>query len=237
MMIPDDWQHESSSQYTDKGSTDRIDFTDRIWIDYFENNSQLQALIEKGILSNKDLVIASSRVDRALAELRVIQPNRLPSVDINAQGNRQKINEASQTFLSSEALVDMEAEHFVIVGFKPNGDGEGGVDGCRPCQLLVGQLLTAAFHDEFLAQRRTISKHGLLKFNRNFSVLKQTSRGVNFDHRLVGKVVKFLFGRCPLSVQVVVGHVVSRVVEVATKGAAGGPPPVAAFGSQDNRDG
>ena len=43
-------------------------------------------------------------MDRALAELRVIQPNRLPTVDINAQGKRQKINEASQTLLSSEAL-------------------------------------------------------------------------------------------------------------------------------------
>ena len=83
---------------------DSMDFTDSIWFDYFENNTQLQALIEQGILSNKDLVIASSRVDRALAELRVIQPNRLPTVDINAQGKRQKINEASQTFLSSEAL-------------------------------------------------------------------------------------------------------------------------------------
>ena len=104
MAIPDNWQSESSSQYTDKDSTDSLDFTDSIWFDYFENNTQLQALIEQGILSNKDLVIASSRVDRALAELRVIQPNRLPTVDINAQGKRQKINEASQTLLSSEAL-------------------------------------------------------------------------------------------------------------------------------------
>ena len=104
MAIPDNWQSESSSQYTDKDSTDRMDFTDSTWFDYFENNTQLQALIEQGILSNKDLVIASSRVDRALAELRVIQPNRLPTVDINAQGKRQKINEASQTLLSTEAL-------------------------------------------------------------------------------------------------------------------------------------
>ena len=94
MVVPEDWQSESSSQYANKDSTDNTDFTDSIWFDYFENNTQLQALIEQGILSNKDLVIASSRVDRALAELRVIQPNRLPTVDINAQGNRQKINEA-----------------------------------------------------------------------------------------------------------------------------------------------
>lgn len=94
MAIPDNWQSESSSLYTDKNSTDSKDFTDSTWFDYFENNTQLQALIEQGILSNKDLVIASSRVDRALAELRVIQPNRLPTVDINAQGKRQKINEA-----------------------------------------------------------------------------------------------------------------------------------------------
>ena len=94
MEIPSNWQSESSSQYTDKDSRDRMDITDSIWFDYFENNTQLQALIEQGILSNKDLVIASSRVDRALAELRVIQPNRLPTVDINAQGKRQKISEA-----------------------------------------------------------------------------------------------------------------------------------------------
>ena len=104
MAIPENWQSESSSQYVDKESTDSIDFTDSIWYDYFENNTQLQALIEQGILSNKDLVIASARVDRALAELRAIQPNRLPTVDINAQGIRQKINEASQTLLSSESL-------------------------------------------------------------------------------------------------------------------------------------
>ena len=60
MAIPDNWQSESSSQYTDKDSRDRMDFTDSIWFDYFENNTQLQALIEQGILSNKDLVIASS---------------------------------------------------------------------------------------------------------------------------------------------------------------------------------
>lgn len=96
MAIPENWQSESSSQYTDIDSTDSKDFTDSTWFDYFENNTQLQALIEQGILSNKDLVIASSRVDRALAELRVIQPNRLPTVDINAQGKRQKINEASE---------------------------------------------------------------------------------------------------------------------------------------------
>ena len=103
IAIPDgNWQSESSSQYTDKDSHDIINLTDSIWFDYFENNTQLQSLIKQGILSNKDLVIASSRVDRALAELRVIQPNRLPTVDINAQGKRQKINEASQTFLSSD---------------------------------------------------------------------------------------------------------------------------------------
>ena len=106
MEIPKNWQShsESSSEYADKYRPDSLDFTDSTWLDYFENNTQLQALIELGILSNKDLVIASSRVDRALAELRVIQPNRLPTVDINAQGKRQKINEASQTILSGEDL-------------------------------------------------------------------------------------------------------------------------------------
>ena len=104
--IPENWQwqSESSSEYADKNRPDSLDFTDSTWFDYFENNTQLQALIELGILSNKDLVIASSRVERALAELRVIQPNRLPTVDINAQGKRQKINEASQNILSGEGL-------------------------------------------------------------------------------------------------------------------------------------
>ena len=74
MAIPNNWQSESSSQYTDKDSTDSIDFTDSTWFDYFENNTQLQALIEQGIFSNRDLVIASSRVDRALAELRLFNP-------------------------------------------------------------------------------------------------------------------------------------------------------------------
>ena len=102
IAIPDNWQSKSRSHFTDKDSHDIIDLTDSVWFDYFENNTQLQSLIKQGILSNKDLVIASSRVDRAMAELRAIQPNRLPSVDINAQGKRQKINEASQTFLSSD---------------------------------------------------------------------------------------------------------------------------------------
>ena len=104
MVIPDSWQSASSSQYIDKDGLDHIDFTDNTWFDYVENNTQLQSLIKQGILSNKDLVIASSRVDRALAELRVIQTNRLPIVDINAQGKRQKIKESSQTLYSSEAL-------------------------------------------------------------------------------------------------------------------------------------
>ena len=93
--IPSKWRSDDSSVYV---------FRDNSWSDYFENNAQLQAIIERGIISNKDLVIASSRVERALAELRAIQPNRLPSIDINAQSDRQKISEASgQAILSNES--------------------------------------------------------------------------------------------------------------------------------------
>ena len=104
LEIPENWQSESNPEYTDKNKRDTEFFTDASWLDYFENNAQLQVLIEQAILSNKDLVIASSRVAKAQAELRTIQPNRLPTVAINAQGERQKINKASQVALSSGAL-------------------------------------------------------------------------------------------------------------------------------------
>ena len=104
LEIPENWQSESSPEYTDKNKRDTEFFTDASWLDYFENNAQLQVLIEQAILSNKDLVIASSRVAKAQAELRTIQPNRLPTVAINVQGERQKINKASQVALSSGAL-------------------------------------------------------------------------------------------------------------------------------------
>ena len=39
IAIPDNWQYESSSQYTDKDSPDCLDITDSTWFDYFENNT------------------------------------------------------------------------------------------------------------------------------------------------------------------------------------------------------
>lgn len=102
--IPENWQSESNPDYPETTKSNPVNITDASWLDYFENNVQLQALIEQGILSNKDLVIASSRVAQAQAELRTIQPNRLPTVDINGQGKRQKINAASQAALSTGAL-------------------------------------------------------------------------------------------------------------------------------------
>jgi len=104
LEVPPNWQSELSTDYSDTNQARTDNFTDATWLDYFENNSQRQSLIQEGILSNKDLVIASARVDKAQAELRTVQPNRLPTIDINGQGNRQKINAATQASLSSEAI-------------------------------------------------------------------------------------------------------------------------------------
>ena len=95
LEIPGKWQSGPSLEYQEANKADTGILKEASWLDYFENNLELQALIEQGILSNKDLVIASSRVAKAQAELRTLQPNRLPTVDINGQGKRQKANQAS----------------------------------------------------------------------------------------------------------------------------------------------
>ena len=51
LEIPENWQSESSPEYTDKNKRDTEFFTDASWLDYFENNAQLQVLIEQAILS------------------------------------------------------------------------------------------------------------------------------------------------------------------------------------------
>ena len=90
-------------QSVDKSDNDGVILKEASWLYYFEDSSQLQSLIKQGILSNKDLVIASSRVAKAQAELKTIQPNRLPTIDINGQGKRQKLNESTLQALSGEA--------------------------------------------------------------------------------------------------------------------------------------
>jgi multidrug efflux system outer membrane protein len=108
--VPKNWQSKPNSEYSDKNETRTKNltgaFTNASWLDYFENNTQLQSLIQEGILSNKDLAIASARVDKAQAELRTVQPNRLPTIDINGQGRRQKFNDATAATLSGVARSD-----------------------------------------------------------------------------------------------------------------------------------
>ena len=104
--IPEHWQSPHSENYSDVSKNDEANLLDASWLNYFENSTQLKSLIKQGILSNKDLVIASSRVAKAQAELRTLQPNRLPTIDMNGQGRRQKVNEATQTALSGVAQSD-----------------------------------------------------------------------------------------------------------------------------------
>ena len=128
----------------------------------------------------------------------------------------------------------MEAQHFIIVGFEADGDGEGLVDGGRPTEFLFSQLFAAAFNNEFLAQFCAISQHRFLEGHGYFPVFKQAPGSVDLDHRLVFEIVKFRLGGGPLSVQVVVGHIVSCIVEITAKGATRRPPPVASLGPQDD---
>lgn len=101
--IPSQWQSDLQSDLGNKfkGPSEKNTsiLTEATWLNYFKNNEQLQLLIDQAIVSNKDLVIASSRVAQAQAELRSIQPNRLPTVNLNGQGKRQKINSTSQPLI------------------------------------------------------------------------------------------------------------------------------------------
>ena len=99
------WQSELSTDYSDTNQARTDNFTDATWLDYFENNSQLQSLIQEGILSNKDLVMPVLELIKAQAELRTVQPNRLPTIDINGQGNRQKINAPLKLHFLAKRLV------------------------------------------------------------------------------------------------------------------------------------
>ena len=129
----------------------------------------------------------------------------------------------------------MEPENFIIVGFQANGDRERRIDGRGPCEFLFGQLFASALDDEFFSKFGAVFQHSFLEFNRDFTVFQQAPRGVDLDHSLVFETVKLLFGCRPLSMKILVGNVVSRVVEVATKSAPGRPPPVASLGPQNDR--
>ena len=61
-------------------------------LEYFEENTALKALIFKATEFNTDLAIASARVELAKAELKESKPNRLPTLNAQLQGGRQKIN-------------------------------------------------------------------------------------------------------------------------------------------------
>ena len=130
----------------------------------------------------------------------------------------------------------MEAQHFIIVGFEADGDGEGVVDGGRPTEFLFGKLFAAALNDEFLAKFCAISEHRFLEGHGDFPVFKQASGSVDLDHRLVFEIVKFRLGGGPLSMQVIVGHIVSCIIEITAKGATRRPPPMASLGPQNDGD-
>ena len=111
IVTPEQWQSADREHYQGKSDNDGVMLTDATWLNYFENSLQLQSLIKQGILSNKDLAIASSRVAKAQAELRTIQPNRLPTIDINGQGKRQNMNGATSQGFSDDTHTNEYSAH------------------------------------------------------------------------------------------------------------------------------
>jgi multidrug efflux system outer membrane protein len=84
--LPEQWQ---------ASSVVKLDPNNDRWIHYFKDNEQLRGLIEKGLASNYNLSIANSRVLIAQAELKAINPNQLPEINLQMRGARQKYNTIS----------------------------------------------------------------------------------------------------------------------------------------------
>lgn len=79
------------------------------WLNYVRKNAQLKSLIEEAIASNKDLAIASARVSLAHAELKRIQPKRLPLIQASFAGTRQKLNTFGPTLINASAYDNYSA--------------------------------------------------------------------------------------------------------------------------------
>ena len=77
----------------------------------------------------------------------------------------------------------------------------------------------------------------LLPFDWILLVFEEGSRGVYLDHRASFEVLGLFLRSIPLREEIVGGHIIAHVVEVAAKGAAGLPPPSTAAGSENYRRG
>lgn len=80
-----------------------------LWLTYVQENPQLKGLIDKAISSNKDLAIASARVALAHAELKGIQPKRLPQIQASFAGTRQKLNAFGPSLINAPAYDNYSA--------------------------------------------------------------------------------------------------------------------------------
>ena len=79
------------------------------WLMYVRENPQLEHLIEQAIVSNKDLAIAAARVALAHAELKRVQPKRLPTIQASFAGTRQKLNAFGPTLINAPAYDNYSA--------------------------------------------------------------------------------------------------------------------------------
>ena len=79
------------------------------WLEYIREDPQLEQLIEKAITSNKDLAIAAARVALAHAELKRVQPKRLPNIQASFASTRQKINAFGPTLINAPAYDNYSA--------------------------------------------------------------------------------------------------------------------------------
>ncbi len=79
------------------------------WLMYVREDPQLEHLIEQAIVSNKDLAIAAARVALAHAELKRVQPKRLPTIQTSFAGTRQKLNAFGPTLINAPAYDNYSA--------------------------------------------------------------------------------------------------------------------------------
>src|ERR1700704_2016546 len=84
--LPQAWK-ETAARFAEDG---------RWWRIY--NDDPLNTLIDEGLKSNADLLIAAARIDEARAILAEIQGQYYPTIDARGNASRQKISERTATF-------------------------------------------------------------------------------------------------------------------------------------------
>ena len=121
---------------TAHGVTDGTAEVSQWWTRF--NDPELDSLIERAVLANKDLKIAEARVREARAQRRVVAADLYPTVDVSGAYSYSKRSENSSAALSSQAGAGGGNASQAGVAFDPQDLFQAGFDASWELDIFGG---------------------------------------------------------------------------------------------------